>query len=390
MFMMMTVSQFIQYVNDTFRAIWEPTVAIEGEVSEYRLSQGQWVNFSLKDEGGLVSCFSVAQKLRVPLLDGMRVKVYGTPKLYPKYGKFSFSVERVELVGEGDLRRALADLRAKLEREGLFNEERKRSLPLYPVRIALVASRESAAYGDFVRILSERWQGLEIDLYHVLVQGAGSVESVVQALQRIAGTTSVYDAVVITRGGGSLEELMTFNDERVVRAIFACPFPTLVGIGHERDVTLAEEVADVRGSTPTDCARRLVPDREDVLYELSVLDQRIRGGLLEQYERILRLIERFRLGSERWQQLCKATFTHQVSELLHAAERWHEGIVQKVAFIERILHASHPDTILSKGYALIQNPKGAVVSKISQVHETEEIGVRLRDGQFRAIVTSVK
>ena len=147
----------------------------------------------------------------------------------------------------------------------------------------MIASRESAAYGDFIRIVNERWRGLEIDLYHVVVQGEKAPLDIVSALQ--SASESGVDVVVMTRGGGSFEELMAFNDERVVRAVHASKIPTMVAIGHERDVTLAELTADVRGSTPTDCARRLVPDRKDILFEIATSLERMEQSLRMEIDR---------------------------------------------------------------------------------------------------------
>ncbi|HEU0050623.1 MAG TPA: exodeoxyribonuclease VII large subunit, partial [Patescibacteria group bacterium] len=210
----MTVPEFVNYLNETFKAIWDPhDVAIEGEVSGYRVSQNQWASFDLKDAEALVNIFMPVWKVQVPLEDGMRVRVFGVPRIYPKYGKFSFNAERVELNGEGTLRKALAILRQKFEAEGLFDPSRKRPLPVFPARIALIASRESAAYGDFLRIVNERWNGVEIDVYHVIVQGDAAPESIVRAIGaagKMHDSGRLYDAVVMTRGGGSLEELMAF------------------------------------------------------------------------------------------------------------------------------------------------------------------------------------
>ncbi len=254
----LTVSAFLELVNETLKALndFEP-IAVEGEVSQYHVNQGQWVNFDLKDDTSLVSIFMPIWKLKVPLEDGMKVRVHGAGRIYAKYGKFSISAEAVELVGEGALRKALAALRARLEAEGLFDPARKRELPRFPARIALIASTESAAYGDFVRIVRERWPLLKIDSYHVLVQGDRAPDDIVKAIQQAneRHENAPYDALVITRGGGSFDELMAFNNERLARTIRGSKIPTLVAIGHERDISIAEDVADVRGSTPTDAAR---------------------------------------------------------------------------------------------------------------------------------------
>ncbi len=357
----MSVSQFVQYLNDTFKAIWDMNeVAIEGEVSGFRISQGQWVNFDIKDTEALISSFMVLAKLSVPLEDGMRVRVFGYPRVYPKYGKFSMNVERVELVGEGALKKALAALRAKLLAEGLFDPGRKRTLPRFPGRIALVASKESAAYGDFIRIVNERWQGLEIDVYHVLVQGEHAPASIVRAIERVNSQHEPYDALVLTRGGGSFEELMAFNDERVVRALYASKIPTLVGIGHERDLTLAEEVADIRGSTPTDCARRLVPDKRDVLYELAALQDRASSAMQH-------LVTEHRARLER---------------VSSSIQIWFTALRHRLESATRVLEALDPRRVLARGYAWVTDVSGRVRTSVGGWGIGDEVRVRLVDGEL--------
>jgi exodeoxyribonuclease VII large subunit len=373
----MTVTAFVQYLNETFRAIWDAQqVAIEGEVTGYRLSAGQWVNFDLKDDQALVSVFLPAAKCSLPLQDGMRLRVFGWPRLYPKYGKFSLNAERLELVGEGALQKALLLLRQKLEAEGLFDTARKRVLPRFPKRIALIASRESAAFGDFMRILNERWSGLEIDLYHVLVQGDQAPPQIVAAVARAQKehVKNPYDALILTRGGGSLEELMVFNDERVVRALFGSKVPTLVGIGHERDLTFAEEVADVRGSTPTDCARRLVPDKIDVLYEIAQAEQRI--------------LERF--------QASLLYYRQKIDAVIVRADHWLSGLHlrlehltrlnDRLMSLKRLLESYNPRAVLERGYALIYDAEGRPCADRARLAKTSSITIELRDGKIDATI----
>lgn len=387
----MTVSAFIAYVNDTFKAVWDSQqVALEGEVTSYRCSQGQWINFDIKDEGGLISVFMPATKLTVPIQDGLRVRLFGWPRLYPKYGKFSFSADRVELIGEGALQKALQLLRLKLEKEGLFDVTRKRALPRFPQRIALIASRESAAYGDFVRILSERWGGLEIDLYHVMVQGAQAPAQIVAAIetaQRMHGERR-YDALVLTRGGGSLEELMAFNDERVVRALFSSVIPTVVGIGHERDVTLAEEVADVRGSTPTDCARRLVPDRADALYELATMQSSVEAGLAGWMQLVRDRITESMVRTDGWLKQCLWRFTHLERAIEVGIERLQQGMRDRLDTFDRLIRAHQPEAILRKGYAIIRGAKGEVRSSVRQITRGESVSIQLKDGIVDSVISS--
>ncbi len=362
------VSEFLAIVNDVLRETLSggEEFAIEGEVSGYRVSQGQWVSFDLKDDKSLVNVFLPVWNLRVPVEDGLRVRVFGLPRVYPKYGKFSLSAERIELAGEGALRKALALLRERLEKDGLFDPSRKRPLPRFPLRIALIASKESAAYGDFIRILGERWGGLEIDLFHVLVQGDRAPEEIVKAIAN--AQNGAYDVLVMTRGGGSLEELMAFNDERVARAIHGSKIPTLVAIGHERDLTFAEEAADVRGSTPTDCARRLVPDKREILYELASTVERVESSFLFSLERAARVLERAISAPSAWIALMRAHLESAV----------------------RLISSLDPHAVLDRGYAIVRDAKGHAVTRVARLGAHDAVVIALRDGQFGAEVTEVR
>ena len=385
----MTVSAFLAYVNETFKAIWDPTqVAVEGEVSGFRVSQGQWVNFDLKDEEALVPVFMVLRNLGLPIQDGMRVRLYGYPRVYPKYGKFSFNAERIELVGEGALRKALAMLREKLAAEWLFEPSRKRMLPRFPERIALIASRDSAAYGDFIRILQERWGGLEIDLYHVLVQGENAPHSMVRAIE--AAQTGDYDAIVITRGGGSFEELMAFNDERLVRAIYASKIPTLVGIGHERDLALAEEVADVRGSTPTDCARRLVPDRKDILFQLSTTQENIADELHGWLDDWRQRSEETVRSADKWLQHIRQELSLSVRRTADGTASWLSRLGERVSAVERLVASFNPQAVVRRGFAIVRDADGRVRTSVKGLTAKERLALQLRDGTVDTVVESIK
>lgn len=364
------VSEFVDAVNIVMKEAWAgEEVGVEGEVSGYRVSQGQWVSFDLKDDKALVNVFLPLWNLRVPVEDGMRVRVIGIPRVYPKYGKFSLSAERIELAGEGALKKALAELRRRLAEEGLFDPSRKRDLPRFPARIALIASRESAAYGDFVRIVGERWGSLEIDLYHVLVQGDRAAQDIVSAFR--TAQNGEYDVIVMTRGGGSFEELMAFNDEQVVRAVHASKIPTLVAIGHERDITLAEEAADVRGSTPTDCARRLVPDRRDVQYELATLVSAAESALTRQIEDGLATIEQMT-------SLCES-----------GVRQWLRKLSERLQYNTRLLASLDPSAVLTRGYAIVADAKGHTLTSVKRLATGESVRVTLGDGAFTSHVEEV-
>ncbi len=256
-----TVSGFVAAINQTLSGAY-PDVEVEGEVSSFNINQGKFVFFNLKDETASVSCFLMAFNLRVPLEDGMKVKVKAIPKLTDK-GRFSLSVKKIELSGEGTLKRAYELLKAKLNEEGLFDPARKRLLPQFPEQVGVIASETSAGYSDFQKIADELWGGVEFRLAHVQVQGESAPDQIITALEYMNEMPSLPDVVVLIRGGGSLEDLAAFNDEQVARAVATSRVPTLVGIGHEVDVTLAGLAADVRASTPSNAAQLLLPDRAE-------------------------------------------------------------------------------------------------------------------------------
>ncbi|MFA5185848.1 MAG: exodeoxyribonuclease VII large subunit [Patescibacteria group bacterium] len=380
------VSEFIEIVNGILRETLSGEMfAVEGEVSSFKISQGQWVTFDLKDDKSLVSIFMPIRNLNVPVEDGMKVRVFGLPRIYPKFGKFSISAERIELAGEGALRKALALLRQRLEAEGLFDPARKRPLPRFPKRIALVASRESAAYGDFIRIVNERWGGLEIDLYHVLVQGEKAPNEIVNAIAQAQEGT--YDVLVMTRGGGSFEELMAFNDERVVRAIHASRIPTMVAIGHERDITLAEEAADVRGSTPTDCARRLVPDRRDIAYELATLVQNIDNSLMQELEQHQIVLERAFTTPGMWIAGRKAELEAASSNIASAVDVWLKDLAGELVNQTRLLQSLDPKGVLKRGYAILKDDRGKSLVSAAKLAVGQEVSIVLHDGEAGAEIT---
>ncbi|HSH31858.1 MAG TPA: exodeoxyribonuclease VII large subunit, partial [Candidatus Saccharimonadales bacterium] len=226
-----SVKEFIAILNETL-AFAYPLVTVEGEVSGFKVNQGKWVFFDLKDEEATLGCFMPLYQLKVPLEDGMKVRVGGTPKL-TKWGKFSFTARTVELAGEGELRRAFEILRAKLEQEGLFAPQRKRALPPFPATIGLITSAQSAAYHDFTKILQARWGGVTVKVADVQVQGAPAPDQIVMAIDYFNQLPLPVEVVVLIRGGGSLEDLQAFNTESVARAVAASRTPMVVGVGHE-------------------------------------------------------------------------------------------------------------------------------------------------------------
>lgn len=292
-----SVTQFIAVTNQTLDMAY-PAVVIEGEVESFKVNQGKYVFFNLKDNESSVGCFMMLYQMRTPLQDGMKVVVRARPKL-TKWGKFSLTIDAVRPMGEGSLKKSFELLKAKLEKEGLFSTERKRELPSVINRVGLIASTESAGYADFTTIAAQRWGGIEFQVYHVQVQGESSPEKIIKAIEYFNTREDLVDCLVLIRGGGSLDDLASFNDELVVRSIAASRIPTVVGVGHETDTTLSDLVADVRAATPSNAAEIITPDKADIKRYIdnlvqgvprriqSVLDAKVLavGGLVERLDR---------------------------------------------------------------------------------------------------------
>lgn len=378
-----SVSSFLKQVNDI---VWGE-YSIEGEVSQYKVSQGRWVFFDLKDDVSVLNCFSTVFMARQPLVDGMKVRVFGCPKIYEKTGKFSFTVQKIELIGEGSFKKAFLLLKEKLEKEGLFNPERKRTVPEVPERLGVITSRDSAAWGDFRRILSNRFGGIELVLCHVNVQGGEAIGDIVKACEKLNAYPHHLDAIVFIRGGGSAEDLAAFNDETVVRALYASRIPIVTGIGHERDITLVDYVADVRASTPSNAAELLAPDKADMLVGIE-RDREFLAGQLE-YTSALR-----RQHIERYNLLISTAFKQLFSSFERVIERFEltsEQLKAHFEHYERFVRQSHillanvdPKRILKRGYSLVRDQEGKIITSVAGRLTKEPITIEVHDGLIEA------
>ena len=351
-----SVSECIAVINQTLEYAFSGVV-VEGEVASYKVNQGKFVFFDLKDDSGIIQCFSMVWQMRVPLEDGMRVAVTAMPKLTSK-GRFSLTVQSVKPLGEGAIARSFELLKAKLDGEGLFADERKRSLPEMPGRIAVISSTDAAGYGDFIKILDNRWGGLQIDVAHVQVQGSGAEDQIIAALEYFNSRETLPDVIAVVRGGGSAEDLQAFNDEKLVRAIAASRVPVITGVGHEQDVTLADLVSDVRASTPSNAAERLVPSKQDIARAARSTTMQI---ALRAESYIQREIDQLQAGLER--------------ALESSLDRL-ETFQSSQYHLSSLLSAYDPMRILERGYAILKGEErvGAMVEIETKQHKlTAEI-----------------
>lgn len=332
--LLLSVSDFVDLTNQTLEFAYS-SVVIEGEVSSFKVNQGKFVFFDIKDDNSSVGCFMMVWQLRLPIEDGMRVIISAAPKL-TKWGKFSLTVRSIRPSGEGSLKKSFDILKSKLEAEGLFAAERKRALPDMPEHVAVISSTQSAGYADFVKILDDRWGGIKVDVAHVQVQGESAPDQMIKALKYFNTVKKIPQVIILIRGGGSADDLSAFNDEMLVREIASSRVPTIVGVGHEIDESLADLVADVRASTPSNAAQILVPDRSDVIIGF----HRRVGALLPRMENVIRFqSEHVSLGLHGAVNQIDARLDEQNRELVR---------------VKSMISIINPKNVLKRGYAIVR------------------------------------
>jgi len=374
-----TVSEFNSLLNQTLNFAY-PEVVVEGEVSSYKINQSKWVFFDLKDEESVVSCFMTVYQLKSEIEDGMVVRVKATPQL-TKWGKFSLTVKEIELAGEGSVKRAFELLKAKFEKEGLFLPERKRQLPEMPEKVLLITSKQAAAFNDFVSIIDDRWGGLEIDHIQVQVQGAVAAEQIVDAIEYANSCSEKYEVLVIIRGGGSSEDLQAFNNEELVRVVYGSSIPTIVGIGHEDDISLAELAADVRAATPTDAARRLVPDKKELVSKIKLIESTMLSSLVSLASNGRSLLDDFYHSME----IRINNLKHETAELQSLATTYIAKVVDnssgQLKLQQKLLNSLNPSAILSRGYS-IARVNGRIIKSSSQYKDGDSLVIQLHQGKI--------
>ncbi len=361
----LSVSDFVGLFNQTIEYAY-PAVVIAGELSNFRVSKNKWVYFDLKDEYSSVKFFGTVYQLPGPLEDGLMLQVRGVPRLHNQFG-FSVNVQTMQPLGEGSLKKAAALLQAKLTAEGLFDPDRKRPIPYPPQRIGLVASAESAAYHDFLKILNARWGGIEVQLLDVQVQGEVAPAQIVAAIEHFNSHASPVDVVVVTRGGGSADDLAAFSTEQVTRAVAASRIPTVVAVGHEVDISLAELAADQRASTPSNAAELLVPDKSAEIIRIQEAQNRLAHMLSAQVSQ-----------KQQYLRARAESLDGQIRHLLQTAQRFLE---QRTG----LLTALSPESALKRGYAII-SVEQQVVSTIGQLRVGQGVQLRVSDGTAEATV----
>ncbi|RDZ27977.1 exodeoxyribonuclease VII large subunit [Lysobacter silvisoli] len=417
-------------LEDTFPLVW-----VEGELGNLSRPASGHLYLTLKDARAQVRCAMFKPKsnwLQFVPREGLRVLARGRLTLYEARGDYQLVLDHMEEAGEGALRRAFEQLKARLQAEGLFDSERKRPLPRYPARVGVITSPSGAAVRDVLSVLSRRFPLLEAEVLPVPVQGDGAAERIVAMLQR-AAASGRYDVLVLARGGGSLEDLWAFNDERLARAIAASAVPVVSAIGHETDFTLADFAADVRAPTPSVAAELLVPEREELLRRLRQLGARLRSLQLQRLRQAMQRGDRaaLRLNALRPQTRLDALRRRQDEAARRLAAAWQRRLERERARLrhaDAVLRATHPQRRLAalrerlaalaprpraallrrlahqslqlrglarsleavsplatvaRGYAILQREDGRVVRSVLDAAPGERLQARVQDGQLR-------
>ena len=372
-------------------------ISVRGELSNYKIYPSGHHYFTLKDSESSIRCVmfkSSADKLRFRPENGMGVTVYGRVSVYPRDGAYQLYCAQIMPEGIGDLQVAFRQLKEKLEAEGLFDESHKKPLPRFPGKIAIVTSSAGAAVHDMIRILGKRWPMAKILLLPVRVQGTEAPAEIAGAI-RYANEFDVADLIITGRGGGSIEDLWAFNDERVARAIYVSRIPVISAVGHEPDVTISDYVADRRASTPSNAAEIAVPDCREIADLLDAFDLRSSQAMRK---RITALRDRLDFCSTRRVitaptgafDLRRLEVDRMRERMSAAGEKQVSRCRQQFVALTSAMEAMSPLRVLTRGYAIASSEEGECVRSVAQLQKGDRLSLRLCDGTAQCLVEDTK
>lgn len=390
-------------------------VMVQGEVTNLSPSgAGHWY-FTLSDENSCISCaLFKGDALRNPLIrslkDGDKIVIVGPISVYQKRGSFQLLAKRIMPAGEGQLKLQFERLKAKLSHEGLFDLDKKKAIPKFPKRIAVITAEHGAALQDFLNVMKRRSLWLDIVIIPALVQGDGAPKSLVSAMKKAQGLTDI-DVIVLTRGGGSLEDLWAFNDEALVRSIYECAIPVISAVGHQVDFSLCDFVADLRSETPTAAAETLSQPQTELRSRLIFCHTHLKSDLFKLYQHVQLLGQRFhpreilnlmrqkihhasqRLShiglKDRAQQLIGLSESEQrvdeaIMKLQHIMEKRSQNMNHQLSRFEHVLGALNPSNVLTRGYSYITSSDGVVITsaaKFSKINAGQKLAINFHDGK---------
>ena len=372
-------------------------VSVIGEISNLKFHSSGHVYFSLKDETSKINCFLAASNLEriiCPLEEGMEIVALGYISVYERGGYYSLNIRDVEVNGEGQLAVQFEKLKAKLEKEGLFSAENKKPLPEFPSKVAVVTSETGAAVRDIIRTIKNKNDYVDILVYPVLVQGPAAAGDIAGAIRDLNDNYNDIDVIVTGRGGGSMEELWAFNEEVVARSIFDSVIPVISAVGHETDFTISDFTADFRAATPTAAAEMAVPDTRELREHLDSMKDSLAESLLQSVE-----IRRNRLAALDPNAFAKGISTRIAYEQMNAdriIESMGESLAarissgrERIELLKALIDASDPKSILSRGYSVVTDEEGHIVSRAEELKVGQNVNIETGSGSAGAEITRV-
>lgn len=369
-------------------------ISVTGEISNFKnhFASGH-LYFTLKDNDATIRCVmfrGFASKVKFNIEDGLKVVLRGRVSLYEKDGQYQFYAEEMHTVGFGDISLQFEQIKERLLKEGLFDEENKRPIPKFPKRIAVITSETGAAVQDIINILSRRWPVCEIMLCPVAVQGENAVPEMLDALERVYALSNC-DTIIIGRGGGSIEDLWAFNSEALARKIYESPIPVISAVGHETDFTICDFVSDLRAPTPSAAAELAVPDRSDLILKLSNVNSLLKSGLENLYN-----IEKSKLDVLSSSVFLKKPIENIIERRIEQVDSLCEKLIlayknilnnNKTKLLENIasLDALSPLKVLSRGFSVVEI-NGKVITSVNSAQIGDRLNLRLTDGRLLCTV----
>ena len=370
---------------------------IEGEISNFKHHWSGHMYLSLKDENSSIKAVmfkGANEKLKFIPENGMSVLARGRVSVFPRDGQYQLYIEEMVLNGEGDLHVAFEKLKEKLQKEGLFDESRKRALPYFPKTVGIVTSATGAAVRDIINILTRRYKGVNILLYPAAVQGEGAKEEIAKGINFFS-REKCADVIIVGRGGGSIEDLWAFNEEIVARAVAECSVPVISAVGHETDFTICDFAADLRAPTPSAAAELAVPDSMELLRKLDFLRQRAErivsnkfGALNEKINYFQKLVSpaKINMRLDKMSQMLDISFNNIEREMKAKIEKCEKEVSVAAAKLD----ALSPLKILSRGYSVVFDKDKKILSDAEGIKCGDGISVKLSKGEIECEVTKIK
>lgn len=394
----LTITQVNEYIRSRMEAdVLLGSLAVRGEISNYKIYPSGHQYFTLKDEGAALKCVmfkSSAIRMRFRPENGMQVIALGKITVYPRDGAYQLYCNALVLDGVGDLHAAYEQLKGKLAARGMFDQAHKKPLPQFPGTIGIVTSSAGAAVHDMLRILRKRYSLTQVRLLPVRVQGAEAPAEIAAAI-RYANRFQIADLLIVGRGGGSIEDLWAFNDEMVAQAIFDSQIPVISAVGHEPDVTISDFVADLRAATPSNAAELAVPDREALFQQLDSMSNAMETALARQLKSARKHLQMLSASPA---MESPYEYIHQrrknlsllQKRLLSAQEKQVFRSRQRFVGLTAKLDAMSPLKVLSRGYSMTTDPAGSVIRSVKQIKTDDPVQVALSDGVMYATVNDIK